>query len=91
MDKARRQKRFEQKYRNKTKWRKRVENQAKVLAEDPSMVQHREWMEHQIHLLTNHGKLCSCYGCGNPRRHHGERTIQERKHEVMYGKRYEKD
>ena len=25
-------------------------------------------------------KLCSCTGCGNPRRHFGERTVQERRH-----------
>ena len=25
---------------------------------------------------------CSCWMCGNPRRHSGERTIQERKHEL---------
>ncbi len=90
MDKSRRQKRFEQKHRNKVKWRKRVENHAKVLGEDPSMVQNREWVEHQIHLLTNHGKLCSCYGCGNARRHTGERTMQEKRIEEKYGDYYGK-
>lgn len=31
------------------------------------------------HRLAAHGKLCSCYMCGNPRRHNGEITMQERK------------
>jgi hypothetical protein len=91
MDKVRRQKRFEQKVRNKQKWRKRVEGEAKMLGEDPAMVQSREWVDHQVHLLTNHGKLCSCHMCGNPRRHFNERTIQEKRHEEMYGSRYQKD
>lgn len=26
---------------------------------------------------ANHGCNCSCHMCGNPRRHFGERTIQE--------------
>lgn len=30
-------------------------------------------------IYANHGCSCSCWMCGNPRRHHGERTIQERK------------
>lgn len=31
------------------------------------------------HALAAHGKLCSCYACGNPRRHFDEVTIQEKK------------
>jgi len=27
-----------------------------------------------------HGKPCSCVLCGNPRRHFGELTVQERRH-----------
>lgn len=30
-------------------------------------------------IYANHGCTCSCPACGNPRRHFGERTIQERK------------
>ena len=29
----------------------------------------------------DHRKKCSCWMCGNPRRHMGEKTIQERRHE----------
>ena len=28
---------------------------------------------------ANHGCTCSCWMCGNPRRHHGELTMQERR------------
>lgn len=30
--------------------------------------------------VANHIKNCSCYMCGNPRKWHGELTIQEIKH-----------
>lgn len=32
--------------------------------------------------FANHGKDCSCHMCGNPRRHFGERSIQERRQAV---------
>jgi len=28
-------------------------------------------------LFANHGKVCSCYMCGNPRRHFGIKTMDE--------------
>lgn len=31
-------------------------------------------------LYAHHGCNCSCPMCGNPRRHFGERTLQERRH-----------
>lgn len=67
-EKESRQKRFEQKNRNRKRWEKKangmywIGNKAK---------------ERFIRLASNHGKLCSCYMCGNPRRHHKEKTIQE--------------
>lgn len=30
-------------------------------------------------LASTHGVMCSCDMCGNPRRHHNERTIQEKR------------
>lgn len=30
-------------------------------------------------LYANHGAACSCPACGNPRRHFGELTLQERR------------
>ena len=35
--------------------------------------------EHNVHLLTETRKLCSCHMCGNPRKHWNEKTMQERK------------
>lgn len=32
----------------------------------------------------NHAALCSCEGCGNPRKHFGEKTMQERKADERY-------
>ena len=29
---------------------------------------------------STHSKPCSCMGCGNPRRHFGELTVQERRY-----------
>lgn len=31
--------------------------------------------------LANNLTACSCEMCGNPRKHFGEKTIQERKHD----------
>lgn len=42
--------------------------------------EYREWAAHWVHLMTStHRKPCSCTGCGNPRRHFGERTRPELK------------
>ncbi|WP_152389715.1 hypothetical protein [Azotobacter salinestris] len=30
-------------------------------------------------LFAHHGKVCSCWMCGNPRRYWGELTMQERR------------
>lgn len=30
-------------------------------------------------LFANHGKVCSCWMCGNPRRFWGELTMQEKR------------
>lgn len=30
-------------------------------------------------IYANHGCSCSCHMCGNPRRHRGELTMQERR------------
>lgn len=38
-----------------------------------------EWVARTAAKMANHGKLCSCYMCGNPRRHFDEPTIQERR------------
>lgn len=38
-----------------------------------------EHAKHTAKITRNTRTLCSCEGCGNPRRHLGERTLQERK------------
>ena len=34
---------------------------------------------HQRHAGKTPGKVCSCENCGNPRRHYGDVTMQERR------------
>ena len=36
----------------------------------------------RVGMAVHTACACSCWMCGNPRRHSGERTIQERKHEL---------
>lgn len=74
MDKSKRQERFIQKTRNKSKWfRREMEKEGKFGA---------NITEHAVRTAqreSTHGKLCSCYMCGNPRRHFKEVTQQEKK------------
>ncbi len=43
--------------------------------------QHESWPTDARHagMFAHHGKVCSCFMCGNPRRYFGELTIQERR------------
>lgn len=78
MDKGKRQKRLIQKVRNLQKWMKRERVKAKESGERFSRRDERV-----AHMEANHGKLCSCNMCCNPRRNEwakSERlTLQERK------------
>lgn len=65
--------RRQQKERNKQRWRR------KLLDTWYGAREGNAWVDRMVNRLAGHGKLCSCYMCGNPRRHHGEETIQERK------------
>lgn len=38
-----------------------------------------KWLDWSVARAAQHGKLCSCQMCGNPRRYFGEETIQERR------------
>lgn len=67
--KEKRQKRFQQKSRNKVKWSKRARHSFGLLEITPKM----------IGRAANHGKLCSCHMCGNPRKFFNEKTLQEQK------------
>lgn len=62
MDKTKRQKRFEQKLRNVSKWLKRKHDQVKKAGERFTRED-----EKQAHIEANHGKRCSCHMCMNPR------------------------
>lgn len=78
MDKGKRQQRLIQKVRNLNKWLKRERVRAKELGE-----RFTHWYEHRAHKEANHGKLCSCHMCRNPRHSNWAKTerltIQERK------------
>ena len=67
--KEKRQKRFQQKDRNKKKWSKLVRHMFGMLEITPKM----------IGTAANHGKLCSCHMCGNPRKFFNAKTLQEQK------------
>lgn len=41
------------------------------------------WWNENGYKFANHLKVCSCIGCGNPRKWFGDKTIQERKHEYV--------
>lgn len=79
MDKQKRQKRLIQKIRNLNKWMKREKVKAKEIGERFTIED-----EKKAHKEANHGKLCSCHMCRNPRHSKFYRglnrlTIQERK------------
>jgi hypothetical protein len=79
MDKGKRQKRLIQKVRNLSKWMRREKVKAKE-----SGVRFDGESEKVARIEANHGKLCSCHMCCNPR-HSGfskgqqRLTLQERK------------
>jgi hypothetical protein len=37
------------------------------------------WKEELARRLHDHLAVCSCWMCGNPRKYHRERTVQERR------------
>lgn len=80
MDKTKRQKRIVQKKRNLNKWIKReVDKRILWDAVGTSSFSDEE-VARRASINANHGKRCSCSGCGNPRRH-GRKpvTMQEKK------------
>lgn len=42
---------------------------------------HSAWPNDKRHagMFAHHGKVCSCFMCGNPRRYYRELTMQERR------------
>ena len=76
--KQKRQRRFLQKTRNRQRWKRIVESQTfKDLWSTPT--EYYEWMKRTLGKSSNHGKLCSCHMCGNPRKFFNEKTLQEQK------------
>ncbi len=81
MDKAKRRKRFQQKKRNHDKWVNRVKEKKRRI-EEPTVLYDEDLKD--VGIYANHGKLCSCPMCGNPRRtgwlsNDEKKTIQERR------------
>ncbi len=79
MDKGKRQKRLIQKIRNLSKWMRRERVKAKEIG-----VRFTVEDEKRARIEANHGKLCSCHMCRNPRhsgfnKGTGRLTLQERK------------
>ena len=66
--KHKRQKRFLQKSRNRDRWSRIIKN-----------VVDGEVTPRMVGTASNHGKLCSCHMCGNPRKFNNELTMQEKK------------
>lgn len=87
MDKVKRQKRIIQKKRNLKKWLKR-EHTKKILwstfPDKPTTLTDEDRLRASIN--ANHGKRCSCNGCGNQRRAFGRNNLtqQEKKEECRY-------
>ncbi len=66
----------------------RRHHQYRILAKARFILRIQDWdvfldsverFEQIAYLRANNFVVCSCYGCGNPRRHFGHRTIQERR------------
>jgi hypothetical protein len=57
--------------RMKAKWLARTK--ARMPGLDPAALARR------VGLHAGTGRVCSCSMCGNPRRHYGEPTVQERR------------
>lgn len=47
-------------------------------------LQHPEWVTKSERRHRHTTKLCSCMGCGNPRKYFDEKTIQEKRH-IQHG------
>ena len=58
---------------------------------DPDVINDIEWITNQLRILRNVTKRCSGPCCGNPRRHFGEKSIQERKQNQIVHERYNMD
>jgi len=44
----------------------------------------RETTLYNATVFANHLKMCSCNGCGNPRKHFGDITNQEKKSNIGF-------
>ena len=88
MDKTKRQKRIIQKKRNLKKWIKREKIKKKVWNWGDTTgnfsLNESDWR--RVKSNANHGKRCSCDGCGNQRHAFGRTnpTMQEKKEKYRY-------
>jgi len=71
-EKSKRQRRFLEKETNVKRWNKKLRSNNWIDDTTPPDVANKNIKRH-----VNHGKLCSCWMCGNPRKYHNELTMQE--------------
>lgn len=73
--KLKRQKRFQQKERSRSRWKRVATRWAAERGEQDKY----HWIERITGMLSNHGKLCSCTMCGNARKYWKRVSFQEEK------------
>ena len=66
---------------HKERKRHKLERMIEHRYSDPSMRWNGfdQWKEEFIRKHADNPAFCSCYSCGNPRKHFNEPTIQEKK------------
>ena len=62
----------------------RMKNKAKKIAKSWGISENDEKQIGRIY--TTHGKSCSCYACGNPRKHYPQKTLKEISSEKSFKK-----
>ena len=59
-------------------YRRHVEQKRKIWAKKVGRELYgKEPTDRQVGILAHTPELCSCYMCGNPRKHYGYKTLQE--------------
>ena len=66
---------------NLDKWKRRKIEEKKRFEHSNFLTEEEEKI---VKIEANHGKICSCYACGNPRKYFKERTIQEKKNDESF-------
>lgn len=77
MDRERQKEKARERRNNKQKKRKKVKNV--IINEWSDTFFEDDWVEDQCRKLTDNFASCSCYMCGNKRKHFKDETLQEKK------------